>query len=100
MDLCNGPHALALSTFFQPADPTKQRLGGDFVDLSLKLIMRGAAGRMWMFDPRYHHGTTTAVNLRQATIAVTWSVAIKKAWENLTAFEKGEFSWGYTEHDM
>lgn len=67
-------------------------LGGNFIDISLKVIVRGATDTVCAFKPQYLHGTTIPdPNLRRSGIIMAFSTHIKKAYlKSLAAAENGE----------
>ena len=70
-----------------PEDAPGENLGGNFVDVSLRVIVRGAADTLCAFKPGYLHGTTVASpSVHRSGIVVAFSKHILDSF--LQALEK------------
>ncbi|KAG9310474.1 hypothetical protein JVU11DRAFT_9618 [Chiua virens] len=93
-DKLYAPYALNWSTQCEPGDvheshPEKS-LGGNFVDVSLRVVVQSAADTFMAIRPGYKHGTTHSRpgTLRQG-VAINFSTHIKEAYD--TAIKAGGF---------
>ncbi|KAJ7737977.1 hypothetical protein B0H16DRAFT_1571330 [Mycena metata] len=55
--------------------------GGNFVQMSLKVVVKQATGTLLSFDPSFQHGTTRLCGGHNCTITIAFSARIKDAFE-------------------
>ncbi|KAJ6516895.1 hypothetical protein C8R47DRAFT_1313230 [Mycena vitilis] len=55
--------------------------GGNFVDMSLKVVVKQAAGTLFAFDPTFRHGTTRLCGAHNHTVTIAFSARIHDAFE-------------------
>ncbi|KAF8882084.1 hypothetical protein BD779DRAFT_1473056 [Infundibulicybe gibba] len=72
----------------KPSDPGPPGGGGNFVDLSLRVVVKQAQGTMMAFQPEFAHGTTHLCDARNQVATITFSQHIWNAYleaeQNLT----------------
>jgi hypothetical protein len=54
---------------------------GNFVDLTLKIVVKQAAGTLMAFQPKFPHGTTRLCGAHNRVVAITFSSHILKSYE-------------------
>lgn len=67
--------------------------GGDFVDATLKVVVRNAPNSMFLFKPEYPHGTTVLDGLTKQhhiTLAFTQGLANRVRLAHAAAYEGGD----------
>jgi hypothetical protein len=62
-----------------------QNPGGNFVDVSLRVVVEQAAGTLMAFEPEYPHGTTQLNGAHNCMCAITFSLHILEAYEKAVA---------------
>lgn len=62
-------------------DEGSQNPGGNFVDVSLRIVVKQAAGTLIAFQPEFPHGTTKLAGAHNRICAITFSEHILKAYE-------------------
>ncbi|KAK7036891.1 hypothetical protein R3P38DRAFT_2517117, partial [Favolaschia claudopus] len=55
--------------------------GGNFVDMSLRVVIEQATGTLFMFNPTHRHGTTRLCGAHNYTASFTFSQHIKDAFD-------------------
>lgn len=55
--------------------------GGNFVDMTLKVVVKQATGTLFTFDPTFPHGTTRLCGAHNRTITIAFSAHIQEAFE-------------------
>ncbi|KAK7045248.1 hypothetical protein R3P38DRAFT_3347404 [Favolaschia claudopus] len=55
--------------------------GGNFVDMSLRVVVEQATGTLFIFDPTHKHGTTRLCGAHNYTASFTFSQRIMEAFE-------------------
>jgi hypothetical protein len=61
--------------------------GGNFVDITLRVVVEQATGTLMAFCPKFRHGTTRLCGAHNRIVAITFSSHILKAYE--TAMRAG-----------
>lgn len=54
--------------------------GANFVDLTLKVIVKQAPGTMMAMRPKYMHATTKGYGVENSGVTITFSDRIKEPW--------------------
>ena len=62
-------------------DEGSQNSGGNFVDVSLRIVVKQAAGTLIAFQLEFPHGTTKLAGAHNRICAITFSEHILKAYE-------------------
>ena len=68
--------------------------GGNFVDATLRVVVKQAVGTMMAFMPQYMHGTTRLCGAHNWGCAITFSKHIKDAYDVAVAGTKVEAGEG------
>lgn len=68
--------------------------GGNFVDITLRVVVRQATGTLMAFQPEYPHGTTRLCGAHNRTCAITFSTHILDAYKIAVAGAKVESGLG------
>jgi hypothetical protein len=55
--------------------------GGNFVDITLRVVVRQAKATLMLFKPEYAHGTTRLCGAHNRLCTITFSTHIRKAYE-------------------
>lgn len=62
--------------------------GGNFVELTLRVVVRQAQGTMMAFQPKYAHGTTRLCGAHNRVCTITFSSHILQAYQTACAGTK------------
>lgn len=83
-DPCFAEYAFAWSTKHVALHPLRssQCAGGNFADITLRVLVESAADTLLIFKPKYRHGTTIArPTISRAGMVIAFSIHIKKAYD-------------------
>ncbi|KAJ3978905.1 hypothetical protein F5890DRAFT_1559490 [Lentinula detonsa] len=105
VDPCYAPFAFNLNVGRKQYDtPTaRQHIsipsygGANFVDANLRVVVAGAVGTMFAFDPTHVHGTTVTGGTQNLNLTFAFSKKIGEAFAKLDEQQKlafGESNWG------
>jgi len=73
--------------------------GGNFVDITLRVVVKQAAGTLLLFQPEYLHGTTRLCGAHNRLCVITFSTHILKAYQIAVEGTKLEAGDGAGEGD-
>ena len=72
---------------------------GNFVELTLRIVVKAATGTLMAFQPEYPHGTTCICGAHNQVCAITFSSHILEAYKVAMAGNKVDPGFGAGDND-